>query len=94
MSSSLRWRKIYPHFETLLPRSILNSNRILVFAATDTTTSALVQTLQLLIEHPDVQEKVRQEIAEAKENTNQDIPYDRLVDLPLLDAVCRETLRL
>ncbi|KAJ3479659.1 hypothetical protein NLI96_g8906 [Meripilus lineatus] len=81
--------------EDRLPENeLIAQMAILVFAATDTTTSALVQTLQLLIEHPDVQEKVRQEIAEAKENTNQDIPYDRLVDLPLLDAVCRETLRL
>ena len=68
---------------------------MLVFAATDTTTSALVQTLQLLMENPEMQEKVRQEVMDAKDSQEQDIPYDVLVDhLPLLDAVCRETLRL
>ncbi len=69
-------------------------SRILVFAATDTTTSALVQTLQLLVTHPDIQDKVRQEIIKAAGGQDRDVPYDQLVDLPLLDAVCRETLRL
>ena len=66
--------------------------RILIFAATDTTSGALAQILQLLARYPDVQEKLRAEIVQAGEG--QDIPYDELVDLPYLDAVCRETLRL
>ena len=65
---------------------------ILIFAATDTTSGALAQILQLLARYPDVQEKLRAEIVQAGEG--QDIPYDELVDLPYLDAVCRETLRL
>lgn len=65
--------------------------RTLIFAATDTTSGALAQILQLLAQHPDVQDKLRTEIIQAGEG--QDIPYDQLVDLPYLDAVCRETLR-
>jgi len=65
----------------------------LVFAATDTTTTALVQVLQLLSVHQDVQEKLRQEIRQARV-AGEDLPYDVLVDLLYLDAVCRETLRL
>ena len=65
--------------------------RTLVFAAMDTTSNALARTLQLLAEHPDVQEKLRREIVDAR--NGQDIEYDELVELPYLDAVCRETLR-
>ena len=58
----------------------------------DTTSSALARALHLLAAHPDVQEKLRREIVNARDG--QDIPYDQLVKLPYLDAVCRETLRL
>ncbi|KAI0628909.1 cytochrome P450 [Trametes polyzona] len=64
-----------------------------IFAAMDTTSTALAITLSLLAEHPDVQEKLRKEILEASPN-GEDLAYDTLVSLPYLDAVCRETLRL
>ena len=67
-------------------------HRTLVIAATDTTSSALARILDLLSQHPDIQERLRNEITEAR--NGQDISYDHLVDLPYLDAVCRETLRL
>ncbi|KAJ3532760.1 hypothetical protein NM688_g7376 [Phlebia brevispora] len=63
-----------------------------VFAATDTTSNALSHTLDLLAKYSDVQEKLRTELLKAGQG--QDISYDQLVDLPYLDAVCRETLRL
>ena len=63
-----------------------------IFAAMDTTSNALSIILQLLAEHEDVQEKLRQEILEASKG--EDLEYDALVSLPYLDAVCRETLRL
>ena len=51
--------------------------------------------MSLLATHPEVQDRVRQEILNALENNEgQDLSYDELVSLPLLDAVCRETLRL
>jgi hypothetical protein len=69
--------------------------RTLIFAAMDTTTNALSRSLQLLATHPEVQEKLRQEILTAlEENGGQDLSYDEMVSLPFLDAVCRETLRL
>lgn len=67
--------------------------RTLVFAAMDTTSAALSRILHLLAEHPDVQEKLRQEIVEAQAQ-GENLSYDDLVSLPYLDAVCRETLRL
>ncbi|TFK86200.1 cytochrome P450 [Polyporus arcularius HHB13444] len=63
-----------------------------IFAAMDTTSNALVLTLSLLAEHPEVQQKLRQEILDASKG--EDLEYDTLVSLPYLDAVCRETLRL
>lgn len=67
--------------------------RSLIFAAMDTTSGALSRILFLLAEHPDVQEKLRQEITEAQAQ-GETLSYDALVSLPYLDAVCRETLRL
>ena len=57
----------------------------------DTTSNALARILHLLALHQDVQDKLRAEILAARDAD--DIPYDKLVDLPYLDAICRETLR-
>lgn len=65
----------------------------MVFAALDTTSSALSATLHMLAKNSHIQDQLRDEILKASSNCG-DIPYDTLVDLPLLDAVCRETLRL
>ncbi|KAJ3490087.1 hypothetical protein NLI96_g1671 [Meripilus lineatus] len=64
-----------------------------LFAAMETTSGALVHILHMLAEHPVEQEKLRQEILKAQVDGG-DIPYDELVALPYLEAVCRETLRL
>lgn len=64
----------------------------LIFAGTDTTSSALTQTLHTLAEHPAAQDRLRSEIQSAVQRD--DISYDELNALPFLDAVCRETLRL
>ncbi|THU78935.1 cytochrome P450, partial [Dendrothele bispora CBS 962.96] len=72
---------------------VLGQMSTLVFAAMDTTSSALARVLDLLSTRPDVQAKLRQEILQARKG-NEDIPYDVLVSLPYLDAICRETLRL
>ncbi|PSS34169.1 hypothetical protein PHLCEN_2v1786 [Hermanssonia centrifuga] len=65
----------------------------MLFAGTDTTSNALARTLHLLSMHPDVQERLRDEIIQAADTYGQDIPYEQLFELPFLDAVCRETLR-
>lgn len=58
----------------------------------DTTSNAMSRTLHLLAQHPDVQEKLRHEVVEAR--AHGDLDYDQVHALPYLDAVCRETLRL
>ena len=64
-----------------------------VFAAVDTTSNSLSRIFHLLAQRQDVQDKLRAEILEASPD-GEDIPYDTLVSLPYLDAICRETLRL
>ncbi|KAJ3755811.1 cytochrome P450 [Lentinula raphanica] len=67
----------------------------LIFAAMDTTSSAMARLLHLLSRHPEVQDKLRQELVEARtQNGGNDLTYKELTELPYLDAVCRETLRL
>jgi len=69
-------------------------SRTFIFAAMDTTSNALSRTLNVLATHPEVQDKLRQEILNALEKSGGGFSYEELVSLPLLDAVCRETLRL
>ena len=57
----------------------------------DTTSNALVMTLDLLSKLPDVQQKLREELLSISTDTP---PMDELNSLPYLDAVVRETLRL
>ncbi|KAH9024224.1 cytochrome P450 [Lactarius pseudohatsudake] len=64
-----------------------------LIAGTDTTSTALSRILHLLSLHPDVQDKLRNELKEAHKD-NEELTHDQLVSLPFLEAVCRETLRL
>ncbi|KAJ3804415.1 cytochrome P450 [Lentinula aff. lateritia] len=76
-------------------QSDCGSTFTLIFAAMDTTSSAMARLLHLLSQHPEAQNKLRQELIEAKRaKDGQDFSYEELTALPYLDAVCRETLRL
>ena len=58
----------------------------------DTTSNATARLLYLLASHPEVQMRLRDEILEAQ--AGEEITYDQLNELPFLESVCRETLRL
>ena len=61
----------------------------------DTTSNALSRILFVLANNPKAQEKLRQEILDARERIgDRDFTYEDLEALAFLDAVCRETLRL
>lgn len=64
-----------------------------MFAAMDTTSSALSRILLLLSMNPSVQDKLREELVAARKEAGGDLDYDALHELPYLEAVCRETLR-
>ncbi|KAH8101250.1 cytochrome P450 [Cristinia sonorae] len=92
MSILLKANMLAPEGERLGEDELKGQMCTLLFAATDTTSGALTQILQLLAEHPDVQDKLRAEIIGAYQDG--EVPYDSLIGLPYMDAICRETLRL
>ena len=72
-----------------------NAGSLFIFAGQDTTSHALSRILDLLAHHPEEQARLRDEIREARRaNDGNEFDYDTLNNLPYLDAICRETLRL
>ncbi|KAF8751189.1 cytochrome P450 [Rhizoctonia solani] len=65
-----------------------------VFAGHETTSTAVAHILDILAQKPRVQVKLREEIKEYFEKNSNDSHYDDLLELPYLDGVVRETLRL
>ncbi|CAE6396351.1 unnamed protein product [Rhizoctonia solani] len=59
---------------------------ILIFAGHETTSSAIARVLDILSANPEIQYRLRNEILECKE--------EDVLELPYLDAVVKETLRL
>ncbi|KJA27949.1 hypothetical protein HYPSUDRAFT_34187 [Hypholoma sublateritium FD-334 SS-4] len=80
--------------DSMTEEEILGQMSSLIYAAMDTTSSALSRTFHLLAIHQDMQDRLRAEIKEAKRQQGGNLPYDQLVGLPYLDALCRESLRL
>ncbi|EJF59099.1 cytochrome P450 [Dichomitus squalens LYAD-421 SS1] len=83
-----------PVGERLPDEEVSGQMSSILFAAMDTTSTALSRILHLLAQHQEVQEKARLEVIEARTAAGGDLDYDQLHALPYLDAVCRETLRL
>ncbi|KAJ7137420.1 cytochrome P450 [Mycena crocata] len=69
---------------------LVATTSMMIFAATDTTSTALNRALFTLATHPEVQDTLRAEILAAPEHPD----HDALVALPYLDSVVREILRL
>lgn len=67
----------------------------MILAGMDTTANSLAHVLQLLADRPQVQEKLRQEILQAVESEGEGdtLDFDKVMALPYLEAVCRETMR-
>ncbi|KAG2121145.1 cytochrome P450 [Suillus cothurnatus] len=85
---------------------LLGQMNVMIFAGLETTTAAVARALYMLAKHPDVQQQLRAEIHAAHQVVGVDhshakdgfgsirLSYDSLMNLPFLDAVVRETLRL
>ncbi|KAI0761469.1 cytochrome P450 [Trametes elegans] len=96
MSVLLRANMTASEEDRLPDEEVVAQVSTLVLAAMDTTSNALARILHLLSEHPDVQQKLREEIIQARDDGTgrlRDLDYDEVMELPFLDAVCRETLR-
>lgn len=67
----------------------------MILAGMDTTANSLARVLQLLADRPEVQDKLREEILLAVESEGEGdtLDFDKIMALPYLDAVCRETFR-
>ncbi|KAI0781538.1 cytochrome P450 [Trametes elegans] len=68
----------------------------MALAGMDTTSNVMARILHVLSEHPDVQQKLREEVMHARDDGTgklRDLDYNEVMGLPFLDAVCRETLR-
>ncbi|KAJ7358620.1 cytochrome P450 [Mycena albidolilacea] len=74
----------------LTDEELTASTSMIIFAATDTTSSSMNRLWHLIAQYPDVQENLRAEILAEPETMD----HDTLVALPYLDAVVREVLRL
>ncbi|EAU85621.2 hypothetical protein CC1G_06334 [Coprinopsis cinerea okayama7 len=64
------------------------------FGAMDTTSGVLSRLFYMLAKIQDAQDRVRKEVQEAKAEHGDGISYEVLTELPYLDSLCRETLRL
>jgi cytochrome P450 len=70
----------------------MKSCRTLIFAGHDTTSVALSRILHVLSLHPESSGEAAPRV-DGRPSERRDIPYDDLMKLPYLDAVCKETLR-
>ncbi|KAG0708663.1 cytochrome P450 [Suillus ampliporus] len=89
--------------DRLTDAELFGQMNVMVFAGLDTTTAALARCIYLLSKNPHIQARLRSEIRDAmmssRDQENDDIPsaglpYDVLINLPFLDGVVKETLRL
>ncbi|KAI6040266.1 cytochrome-450 hydroxylase [Pisolithus marmoratus] len=91
-----------PSDQRISDADILHNINTFMFAGSDTTSLALTWTLYLLAKHPEAQRRLRAELLEAapftpiSRLTNEEIEslYNILSNLPYLNDVVRESLRL
>lgn len=82
----------YPGYD--LHSQYVNQTLLFMVAGADTTSSGLNSALYFLAKHHDVQKDLRAELQELSKTDNVDEHIQQLLDLPLLSAVVKETLRL
>jgi cytochrome P450 len=78
----------------LTREQVIENVLLLVAAGTETSSSVLTTLMLLLGLHPDVTKKLAQEQEELRSRAGDAMTYEELNDLPYLDAVVKEALRL
>ncbi|KAG1829189.1 cytochrome P450 [Suillus variegatus] len=109
MSIMVRANASSSEADRLSDTELLGQMNVMIFAGLETTTAAVARALYMLAKHPHIQERLRIEICGAMaayqvpdldhshakdESASARLSYDVLMNLPLLNAVVRETLRL
>jgi cytochrome P450 len=74
-------------------RGIVDELTNLIFAGTDTTSNTLTYLFWDLANNPEWQLRLRQELRDAVDDTA-DLEYKTISELPVLEAVVQESLRL
>lgn len=80
--------------ELMSDRAIIDHMNFLMMSAHDTLTSSLSSTAYFLALHPEWQERLREEILAVRQTAGDDLPYDRLGELKLVEMAFKEVLRL
>ncbi|KAI0666339.1 cytochrome P450 [Trametes maxima] len=95
MSILLRENMMASEEDKLPDDELIGQVSTMILAGMDTSANSLARLLQLLAEDPERQERLRAEVMQAveAEGNGDTLDFDRLMELPYLDAVCRETLR-
>jgi cytochrome P450 len=88
-----------PPEQRISDEDILHNINTFMFAGSDTTSLAVTWTLLLLAKHPQIQDQLRAELRGLPRPSNLDdeailAHYQELAAAPLLDKVCRESLRI
>ncbi|KAG1781984.1 cytochrome P450 [Suillus placidus] len=101
MLCAVKANAVSSNTERLTDAELLGQMNVMVFAGLDTTTSALARCIYLLAQHSGAQARLRSEIRDAtkileddSDMSSAELPYDILMNLPFLDGVIKETLRL
>ncbi|KAJ6532558.1 cytochrome P450 [Mycena capillaripes] len=82
--------------ERMSDDAVLANMGSIVLGGQETTPSSLARLLSIVAENPDLQQRLREEICEAKAKKapGADLDFNELKRLPLLDALVREMLRI
>ncbi|KAG1739086.1 cytochrome P450 [Suillus paluster] len=104
MDIMLKANSVTSNTDQLTDAELFGQMNVMVFAGLDTTTAALARCIYLLAMNPHIQARLRSEIRDAmKSSEHQDeddatpfagLSYEILDNLPFLDGVVKETLRL
>ncbi|KAF8641734.1 hypothetical protein AX16_009811 [Volvariella volvacea WC 439] len=84
-----------PTADKLSAQSVMANISSLVHGAQETTSSTLARFFDLLSQNQDLQQRLREEIKQAKEakDNGEELTFSEVNALPLLDAVVKETFR-
>nr|XP_029732623.1 cytochrome P450 4C1-like [Aedes albopictus] len=66
----------------------------IIFAGNDTTATTMSNLLLMLAMHPDIQERVYQEVMEACPDVDQPVSMEDIAKLTYTEMACKETMRL
>ncbi|KAK4949912.1 hypothetical protein LTR10_011754 [Elasticomyces elasticus] len=80
--------------EALSPEEIIAEMMEVLNAGSDTTANTAMFASYELATRPDVQKKLHSELAEAFPDPSEPLTFAKLSQLPYLDGVCREALRI